>query len=359
MNALYDAGRADDAVRLLTSTGQRSWLHMIAEGAGSPMEAWDPALKSNTTFSHPWAGSPAYVVYRGAMGIKPLAPGYKRFSVKPQPGGLTHAEATTPTVNGTIGSAFATDASGMDVAVKVPANSTAVVTLPSTGYLDHRATSATTEVGAGCHLLSTRGAGVPLDSVKTFAAAQGCDLTAPVIAAHDVNVPVGQPVPVPTATDAFDGDVPVSCDNGVPVVTCTATDAAGNTATASFTVTWVATAAGSVGGTVPATLALTVGSASFGAFQPGVDRTYTTTAAANVISTAGDAALSVDGGTLTNGAFSLREPLQVAFSKSSWTAPVSNDPVTITLSQHIGATDALRTGTYSKTLTFTLSTTTP
>ena len=45
--------------------------------------------------------------------------------------------------------------------------------------------------------------------------------------------------------------------------------------------------------------------------------------------------------------------------KATWTAPVSNDPVTITFSQHIGATDALRTGTYSRTLTFTLSTTTP
>ena len=32
---------------------------------------------------------------------------------------------------------------------------------------------------------------------------------------------------------------------------------------------------------------------------------------------------------------------------------------TIAFKQHIGATDALRTGTYSKTLTFTLSTTTP
>ena len=39
--------------------------------------------------------------------------------------------------------------------------------------------------------------------------------------------------------------------------------------------------------------------------------------------------------------------------------PVSNDPVTITFQQSIGANDALRTGTYSKTLTFTLSTTTP
>ena len=38
---------------------------------------------------------------------------------------------------------------------------------------------------------------------------------------------------------------------------------------------------------------------------------------------------------------------------------MSNDPVTIAFKQHIGATDALRTGAYSKTLTFTLSTTTP
>jgi hypothetical protein len=62
---------------------------------------------------------------------------------------------------------------------------------------------------------------------------------------------------------------------------------------------------------------------------------------------------------LANGAFSLPEPLQVAFSKSSWTAPVSNERVDITFKQQIKANDALRTGAYSKTLTFTLSTTTP
>ena len=57
-------------------------------------------------------------------------------------------------------------------------------------------------------------------------------------------------------------------------------------------------------------------------------------------STAGDATLSVaDGGRLTNGAFTLREPLQVSFSKASWTGPVSNDPVTIAFTQHIGANE--------------------
>jgi hypothetical protein len=87
IDALYKAGRAEDAIRLLTATNDRSWLGMIAQGAGSPMEAWAPRYKSNATFSHPWAGSPAYLVYRGTLGIEALEPAFKRFQVKPQPVG--------------------------------------------------------------------------------------------------------------------------------------------------------------------------------------------------------------------------------------------------------------------------------
>ena len=43
----------------------------------------------------------------------------------------------------------------------------------------------------------------------------------------------------------------------------------------------------------------------------------------------------------------------------SWAAPITNDAVTLQFQQSIGANDALRAGAYSKTLTFTLSTTTP
>jgi predicted dienelactone hydrolase len=116
-----------------------------------------------------------------------------------------------------------------------------------------------------------------------------------------------------------------------------------------------------VGGTVPATLALTLaGPASFGAFTPGIDREYVATTTANVVSTAGEAALGVsEPGRLANGAFTLAEPLRVELSRASWSAPVSNDPVTITFRQHVAATQALRTGAYSHTLTFTLSTTAP
>ena len=49
----------------------------------------------------------------------------------------------------------------------------------------------------------------------------------------------------------------------------------------------------------------------------------------------------------------------VDLSKSSWSAPVSHDPVTIGFHQPIAANDPLRTGNYSATVTFTLSTTNP
>ena len=134
-----------------------------------------------------------------------------------------------------------------------------------------------------------------------------------------------------------------------------------------------------VGGNVPATLSLTLGSAaSFGGFTAGVAKDYDAQMSANVISTAGDATLSVADpsanvpGHLVNGAFSLPTALLAKANAGAYSTvgsapanllqysgPISNDNVTIGLRQHIDSTDALRTGTYSKTLTFTLSTTTP
>ncbi len=145
---------------------------------------------------------------------------------------------------------------------------------------------------------------------------------------------------------------------------------------------------GGAGGTVSATLGLTMGApAAFtGGFTPGVAKDYSASTTANVISTAGDATLSVADpsstatGHLVNGTFSLPSALQAKASSPAgsgstafgdvggsstptalltWAGPVSNDPVAVAFSQHINANDALRTGSYSKTLTFTLSTTTP
>ena len=133
-----------------------------------------------------------------------------------------------------------------------------------------------------------------------------------------------------------------------------------------------------VGGTVAPTLSLALGApVSFGAFTPAVDRDYTATTTANVISSAGDAALSVSDvdanapGRLVNGAFALASPLQARddgvfgdvganpLVLHTWSGPIANDARTLQFKQHIGATDPLRTGAYSKTLVFTLSSTQP
>jgi hypothetical protein len=143
---------------------------------------------------------------------------------------------------------------------------------------------------------------------------------------------------------------------------------------------------GQVGGTVPATLSLTLGApAAFGAFTPGIDTDYTASTKASVISSAGDATLSVadpsstNTGKLMNGTFTLANRVQAMASSAGGTGsvyapvggsaaptslltyagPISNDAVTIGFKQTIGRTEGLRTGAYSKTLTFTLSTTNP
>jgi hypothetical protein len=157
----------------------------------------------------------------------------------------------------------------------------------------------------------------------------------------------GQPVPIHIG--------------GTTTVKWLAKDFKGNTTTGSKTFYIGTQQDGSVGGSVSATLALTLGApASFGAFTAGVAHDYTAQTTATVTSTAGDAALSVsDPGHLANGAFTLPQPLQVTLTPPSWSGPVSNGVSTIGFKQTINATDALRTGSYSKTLTFTLSTTTP
>jgi hypothetical protein len=141
-----------------------------------------------------------------------------------------------------------------------------------------------------------------------------------------------------------------------------------------------------VGAPVPATLALALGpAATFSPFTPGIGNDYNASTTANVVSTAGDGVLSVADpspnatGRLVNGTFSLPQPVQAAATSPAGTGgalapvggsaaptslltyggPISNDPVTLNFRQRINANDALRTGTYSKTLTFTLSTTQP
>ncbi|MBE2314436.1 TIM barrel protein [Solirubrobacter sp. CPCC 204708] len=141
-----------------------------------------------------------------------------------------------------------------------------------------------------------------------------------------------------------------------------------------------------IGGNVDTVLNLTLSASNtFGTFQPATARNYDQTVLANIVSTAGNAALTVHDpsaaapGRLVNGTFALSQPVQVNVSQppantASAFSPISGTPTslltfngptagavqaTIGLRQAIAVNEVLRAGTYSKTLTFTLGTTQP
>jgi hypothetical protein len=232
------------------------------------------------------------------------------------------------------------------------------------------------------------------------AGAQTADTTAP-------TVTIASPAQGATFVKGASVTVSYSCTDDVAVADCvgtlangaaldtsvagpgsftvTAHDTAGNPATVTNTYNVVEQDPGDVGGSTPATLSLTLGPAgALGPFVPGIAKDYTTTLAARVISTAANATLTVADpsatapGHLVNGTYVLAQALKASAASANGTsappadvgssaAPtlletwsdVANEDVTVTLVQPIGASDLLRTGSYAKTLTFTLSTTQP
>jgi alpha-L-rhamnosidase len=111
LDALYRCGLGDAGHAVLTGRGQSSWMHMIDDlGATIVMEAWDPAVKANTTFSHAWGSAPANIVATGVAGVRVLEPGAALIGVAPRPGPLLRFAATVPTVRGPVRVALDRDA---------------------------------------------------------------------------------------------------------------------------------------------------------------------------------------------------------------------------------------------------------
>ena len=173
-------------------------------------------------------------------------------------------------------------------------------------------------------------------------------------------------------------------NGGTQQATLTVTYADGTTASKTISVEVPTTVPSTVTASVAKTLGLTLGSpANFGAFVPGVANTYTASTTANVISTLPDAALSIMdpsttfAGYMVNTGTPLPQALRARATNAAntstafatitgspltlltYSAPISNDAVSLQFQQPIAANDALKAGQYAKTLTFTLSTTSP
>jgi hypothetical protein len=131
MEALYEYHDADYALKILTSTEERSWYNTIRIGSTLTIEAWDNKYKPNLDWNQSAGAVPAYTIPRRLMGIEPLEPGYGKVRIAPQPSVLQHAEIRTPSIRGDISVSF-DNSPGKKFAmdVEIPANMTAEILLP-------------------------------------------------------------------------------------------------------------------------------------------------------------------------------------------------------------------------------------
>jgi alpha-L-rhamnosidase len=89
------------------------WGAMLDLGATTFWEKYDPNEKGAEHYAmygrpfgkslcHAWGASPIYLFGKYFLGVKPLSPGYKEFTVEPKLGGLEWMEGTVPAPGGNI-----------------------------------------------------------------------------------------------------------------------------------------------------------------------------------------------------------------------------------------------------------------
>jgi hypothetical protein len=173
LEALYDGGQAQAALNMLTASTQTSYQYMMAQGAGSTMEAWNPTIKGNLSYSHAWATGPDFVIPEYMFGIMGTTAGWGKLLIRPQVGNLTSGSVAMPTARGPVKVSFTHPSGGtFTLTVTIPATAEAQVALPgvsvgqpvlvdgtaqtTTGATSASgATVAVVSVGSGTHTLTT------------------------------------------------------------------------------------------------------------------------------------------------------------------------------------------------------------
>jgi len=130
LEALFAAGRENDAIALMTARGPRTWLRMIEDGSTMTWEAWGPEFKPNLTWNHAWGAAPANILSRFVLGVRPLDPGFSKFLVSPRLGPLQWIRGKVPTPHGPITLAIE---SPETLHLSVPSSCTAVLDLSALG----------------------------------------------------------------------------------------------------------------------------------------------------------------------------------------------------------------------------------
>ena len=108
------------------------WLYPVKKGLTTIPESWGGVDLLEDSLNHYSYGAVCEFLFQYIAGIRPETPGWKRFILKPIPGGsLTHAEATQVTPYGAVRSAWKIEEGNFIYECTVPTNTTAALTLPN------------------------------------------------------------------------------------------------------------------------------------------------------------------------------------------------------------------------------------
>ena len=102
LEALFEGGRGEEAIRLMAATGERTWAGMLDQGSTLAMEAWSLAAKPNQDWNHAWGTAALNVMTRYVLGVRPTKPGFGAFEKTPFLGPLRFVEGVVPTVRGPV-----------------------------------------------------------------------------------------------------------------------------------------------------------------------------------------------------------------------------------------------------------------
>jgi alpha-L-rhamnosidase len=139
MRTLSDNGHADLAYEIATQKDYPGWGYMIEQGATTIWELWngntaDPAMNSGNHVMQIGDLGIWMYAYLGGIRSDPEQPGFRRTIIQPvMPKALTYVEASHDSMYGRIAASWKRAGERLSLNVTVPANTTAIVYVPSNG----------------------------------------------------------------------------------------------------------------------------------------------------------------------------------------------------------------------------------
>ena len=134
LQVLADNGYADTAYKMLENEQCPGWMYEVNKGATTIWETWngiDDKGVPHDSLNHYSPGAVSAFLFSHIGGIRPAAPGFRKVTIRPLPGGsLTEAETSYDSVQGQIATFWKIEGQTFALHVEIPKDIEAEVILP-------------------------------------------------------------------------------------------------------------------------------------------------------------------------------------------------------------------------------------